>query len=240
MDYVLVGADASALQLAIYAHYVAPFDEGFLAAMCEDPDGDPHTYMQEAAGLYFRDSSKTLTYARWFGAQEYKLGTIVLADWRRAVEEGLTDKPAPGLSAAEGLGAAALENLSANMTGFADITEKIEKRSKRGFVFGLDGRQIPVSSARLALVSLLQGNEAVVMKLAYCTAGHALRGHIAEYTAFPSLWVHDEFQWACHPKVAHHVGRTLVQSITDAGIALNLRLKLSGDYKVGATWEETH
>jgi DNA polymerase I-like protein with 3'-5' exonuclease and polymerase domains len=240
MDYLLVGADASALQLAIYAHYVAPFDDGFLAAMCEDPDGDPHTYMQQAAGLFYRDNSKTLTYARWFGAQEYKLGTIVLTDWRRAFDEGLTDKPAPGLSAAEGLGADALSNLAANMAGYKELTKKIEERSKRGYVLGLDGRQIPVSSARLALVSLLQGNEAVVMKQAYCLAAHKLRGYIEDFTALPNLWVHDEFQWASHPRVVDTVGGTLVEAITDAGINLNLRLKLRGDYKVGTTWEETH
>jgi hypothetical protein len=208
--------------------------------MCEDPDGDPHTYMQQAAGLYYRDHSKTFTYAKWFGAQAYKLGTIVLTDWRQAHKEGLTDKPAPGLNKAESLGEEALGNLAANMTGYKELTKKIEERSKRGYVVGLDARQIPVSAARLALVSLLQGNEAIVMKAAYNMAGHQLRTHTVNKTALPVLWVHDEFQWACHPDVAEYVGETLVQSITDAGIKLNLRLKLRGAYKVGTTWEETH
>ena len=239
-NYKLIGCDASSLQLSIYAHYVARYDGGALAALCEDENGDPHEFMRKASGLYYRENQKTLTYATWFGAQHRKQGTIVLDDWRQAHDNGLTKKPVPALSKATSLGKAVDTKMRRNMKGFVEITKSCTKDASRGYVTALDGRHIPVQQTRLALLTLLQGNEAVVMKNAYVLACEKLREEINNRLAHPMLWVHDEFQWACEPDQADVVGQALSECITEAGSKLGLRLKLGAKYKIGDTWAQTH
>jgi hypothetical protein len=239
-NYMMVGCDASSLQLSIYAHYVARYDDGELAAICSDEDGDPHEYMRAASGLYYRENQKTLTYATWFGAQAYKQGTIVLADWRQANEEGLEAQPAPGLNKAGQLGKAVNARMLTNMKGFAEMDKSCIKAAARGYITALDGRRIPVDQERLALLTLLQGNEAVIMKHAYVLACEKLDATIRLGMAHPCLWIHDEYQWCVEPTHAEVVGQTLAACITEAGDKLGLRLKLGAKYKVGRTWAETH
>ncbi len=239
--WVLVGADASALQLAIYAHFVGRFDGGKLAAVIEDPEQDAHEYMRAASGLFLRDYQKTLTYATWFGAQEYKQGTICLDDWREARERGLTDKPLPPLSQARKLGAKLQYRMRTQMAGYEDMQGALEISGKRGWLKGLDGRRIPVLDARRALVSLLQGNEAIIMKHAYVDAFDTLCDTFGFQKDWGfCLWVHDEDQVGTRPAMADEVGKILCDSIVNAGERLGLRLRLSAEYKVGATWAETH
>jgi DNA polymerase-1 len=235
---VLVGADASSLQLAIYSHYVAKYDGGTLAELCQD--GDPHEYMRRASGLFYRDSQKTLTYATWFGAGQHKQGMIVLNDWARAFEEGLHEGPVPAVNDAVRLGAAINRRMHENMAGYADLARDCAKAAERGYVMLLDGRKLDVKQARMVLVTLLQGNEAVIMKRAYLMAMQALAWQVANKEAHPVLWIHDEMQWECDPDIADLVGKTLTQCITEAGEHVGLRLKLGGDYKVGETWAQTH
>jgi hypothetical protein len=239
-DYVMVGCDASSLQLSIYAHYVARYDGGALAALCEDEDGDPHEFMRNASGLFYRENQKTLTYATWFGAQPYKQGTIVLADWRQAFDNKLTDEPYPGLNKAGALGKAVNARMLTNMKGFAEMDKSCIKAAARGYITALDGRRIPVSQERLALLTLLQGNEAVVMKHAYVLSCERLDATIRSGMAHPCLWIHDEFQWASEPSHAEDVGQILSECITEAGEKLGLRLKLGANYKVGTSWAKTH
>lgn len=239
-NYALVGADASALQLAIYAHYVARFDGGLLAKLVGDPDGDAHEYMRKASGLFTRERQKTLTYATWLGAGKYKQGLITLQDWREAFNGGLTDKPVPPLTKAASLGARVMKRMRENMQGFQDMQQALATAAKRGYVVCLDGRRIVIESQHLALGTLLQGNEAIIMKRAYDQAWRESAVLIEIGSAFPVLWVHDEFQWACHPALAEMVGKTLTKAIADAGESLGMRLPLRGNYKVGTTWAETH
>jgi len=211
-----------------------------LAALCEDENGDPHDFMRKVSGLYYRENQKTLTYATWFGAQHRKQGTIVLNDWRQAHDSGLTTKPVPALSRVASLGKAVDTKMRRNMKGFEEITKSCTKDASRGYVTALDGRHIPVQQTRLALLTLLQGNEAVVMKNAYVLACEKLREEINNGLAHPVLWVHDEFQWACEPECADFVGQALSECITEAGEKLGLRLKLGAKYKIGETWAQTH
>lgn len=237
---VLVGADASSLQLAIYAHFVAKYDGGVLAALCEDPDGDPHEYMRQASGLFYRKSQKVMTYATWFGAGTHKQGMIVLGDHRQAFDAGLTTVPVPDLKHATRLGKAVNKRMATNMAGYAEMAQDCEKVAHRGYLTLLDGHPLTVTQARMVLVTLLQGNEAVIMKRAYLLAMQRLGADVAAGVAHPVLWIHDELQWECAPKDADYVGQVLVDCITQAGADAGLRLKLQGGYKVGRTWKDTH
>ena len=58
--------------------------------------------------------------------------------------------------------------------------------------------------------------------------------------ALPVANVHDEFQYQVKESQADKLGQLAVQSITNAGIDLNIRCPLTGEYKVGNNWKETH
>jgi DNA polymerase I len=71
-NYLLVGADASGLELRMLAHYMR--DEDYVREVCE---GDIHTKNQTAAGLQTRPQAKTFIYAFLYGAGPAKIGAIV-------------------------------------------------------------------------------------------------------------------------------------------------------------------
>lgn len=54
------------------------------------------------------------------------------------------------------------------------------------------------------------------------------------------LHVHDEAQFYTLPELADSVGRLFVQSIEQAGELFELRCPVTGEYKVGNNWSETH
>lgn len=231
---VLVGADASGLQLRCLAHYFAKWDGGEFARQCET--GDIHEYMRKGTGLFTRNFQKTWTYAMLFGAGEGKLGQTAILDHRAALEKGLTTLPLPKLSQAKSLGRQTLENLGNAVPAFPALKRDLEKAAEMGKLRTLDGRWIPIGSAHTAIAMLLQGAEAVIMKTAMVLASEHLKQIDARY----ALWVHDEFQIEAHPAHAHMVGKIMVDAIRQAGVELELRVKLDGEFKVGKTWAETH
>ena len=54
------------------------------------------------------------------------------------------------------------------------------------------------------------------------------------------VWVHDEIQVECLDKDAETVGRLAVKAIECTGKHFQLRLPLTGEYKIGNNWSETH
>jgi DNA polymerase I-like protein with 3'-5' exonuclease and polymerase domains len=84
-DRVLVGADASGLELRMLAHYMD--DEAYTKEILE---GDIHTANQHAAGLQTRAQAKTFIYAFLYGAGNAKIGSVVGGNARQGGE--LKDK----------------------------------------------------------------------------------------------------------------------------------------------------
>lgn len=52
--------------------------------------------------------------------------------------------------------------------------------------------------------------------------------------------IHDEGQLDAHSRDADEIGKICVQAIADAGLALDFKVPLTGNYKVGLTWADTH
>lgn len=50
----------------------------------------------------------------------------------------------------------------------------------------------------------------------------------------------DEWQCYCKPDIADTLGATAVRSIGLAGEHFNLRCPVTGEYRIGASWAETH
>jgi DNA polymerase I-like protein with 3'-5' exonuclease and polymerase domains len=216
---VLVGADASGLELRMLAHYMK--DEAYVKTVCEgsSKDGtDIHTINQKAAGLQTRDQAKTFIYSWMYGAGPAKVGSIVggsAKDGQKLIDAFLKGTPA-----------------------LKRLRDKVSVYASKGYVPGLDGRKIWVRSEHAALNSLLQGAGAIVMKKALVLFDETVRKNKWEVKLV--AWVHDEVQVECKPEIANLVGKAFVDSIKDAGLVYNLRCPLSGEYSVGANWRETH
>lgn len=216
---VLVGCDASGLELRMLAHYMK--DQNYIQTVTtgSSKDGtDVHTVNQRSAGLPTRDAAKTFIYAFLYGAGDAKIGSIV------------------GGSSKEGakLKAKFLKQTPA----LAKLLNTVSKYAAKGWVPGLDGRRIWVRSEHAALNSLLQGAGAIVMKKGLVMlAGKLQKMKLnAKFVAN----VHDEWQIECSPEHAETVGKLAVDSIKEAGEYFKLRCPLDGEYKVGRNWKETH
>ena len=69
---VLVGIDASSIELRMLCHYMK--DEDYTTQVVS---GDIHTYNQQLAELPSRDQAKTFIYALLYGAGAAKIGSII-------------------------------------------------------------------------------------------------------------------------------------------------------------------
>tara|TARA_X000001388_G_scaffold67880_1_gene55355 strand:+ start:4940 stop:6688 length:1749 start_codon:yes stop_codon:yes gene_type:complete len=209
--YKLVGIDASGLELRMLAHYMN--DEAYTNEILH---GDIHTANQKLAGLESRDQSKTFIYALIYGAGNAKLGSVVGGN----KEDG------------ERLRRRFLDNLPS----FKNLRDRVDRATTKGFVKGLDGRRLYIRSKHAALNTLLQGAGAIVMK----EAMNNLASYIEKEDAQFVCNVHDEWQIEAHESIADEIGMAGVKSITEAGLSLNLRCPLTGEYNVGSNWAETH
>ena len=110
--------------------------------------------------------------------------------------------------------------------------------SQRGFLKGLDGRKIFVSSEHSALNTLLQSAGALVMKQALLILDESIKwyGLNARYVAN----VHDEWQIEVLEKDAEKVGELAVEAIKETASIFNLNCPLDGEYTIGDNWSETH
>ena len=216
---VLVGCDASGLELRMLAHYMK--DQGYVRTVTEgsSKDGtDVHTVNQRAAGLSTRDNAKTFIYAFLYGAGDAKIGSIV------------------------GGNAKAGAKLKANFLGqtpaLAKLIDKVKGLASKGYLPGLDGRRIWVRSEHAALNTLLQGAGAIVMKKALVLFDNKVIANKWNVKCVAN--VHDEAQLECPRDIADEVGKAFKQSIIEAGEHFKLRCPLDGEYKIGNNWRETH
>ena len=216
---VLVGCDASGLELRMLAHYMK--DNEYVKTVCEgsSKDGsDVHTKNQKAAGLQTRDQAKTFIYAFLYGAGPAKIGSIV------------------GGGAKEG--SKLIDDFLKGTPSLQRLRDTVSRYASKGFVPGLDGRKIWVRSEHAALNSLLQGAGAIVMKKALVIFDNKRKANKwpVKYVAN----VHDEAQLECPKDIAENVGKAFRQSIIEAGEFYRLRCPLDGEYKIGRNWRETH
>jgi DNA polymerase I-like protein with 3'-5' exonuclease and polymerase domains len=211
--YKLVGIDASGLELRLLAHYMA--DEEYVNEII---NGDIHTANQQFAGLKSRDEAKTFIYALIYGAGDEKIGSIIKgnrADGKRLRERFLSGLPT-----------------------LRTLKERVDRAAEKGYLKGLDGRKILLRHKHAALNTLLQGGGAIAMKKALIILEDNIRlnGLDAKFVAN----IHDEWQIQVLEKQADFVGRLGVQAIEQAGQHYNMRCPLTGEYKIGDSWYETH
>lgn len=212
--YKLVGIDASGLELRMLAHYMQ--DDAYIYEVTQ---GDIHTANQKAAGLETRAQAKTFIYAFLYGAGAAKIGKVV------------------GAGAQEGQ--KLIDSFLENTPTLDVLRKKVANICKlSGSLPGLDGRRLHVRSDHAALNTLLQGAGAIVMKQALVLLDTRLQQLGVDYKFVAN--VHDEWQIEVAEDYADMVGKLGVRAIEDAGRVLNMRCPLTGEYKVGNSWKETH
>ena len=210
---VLLGVDASGLEIRMLAHYMA--DEEYTNEII---NGDIHTSNQQLAKLESRDKAKTFIYALMYGAGDEKLGKVVggnTADGKRARQYFFDNKPT-----------------------FKSLRDRVQRASTKKFLKGLDGRKLYVRNQHSALNTLLQGAGAIVMKKALVILDDILKLNSITYKFVANI--HDEWQIEVDESQADFVGGLAVESIVKAGEYFNLRCPLDGEYKIGGNWGETH
>jgi hypothetical protein len=231
---VLVGVDASGLELRCLAHYLGKYDDGeYAKAILE---GDIHWANALAFGLTkdavqdktnpehkaARNQAKGAIYALIYGAGNDKLGMVLGGDKKR--------------------GSKARANFEAKVPAYARLKDDVSvSLAAHGFLRGLDGRPLYPRSEHAALNTLLQSAGAVVMKQACVEAWSNIWGAMSPSADVQQVAsVHDEYQFTCHPDYAEDLGTMVVCAIRQAGADFNFRCALDGEYRVGANWAETH
>ena len=210
---VLIGVDASGLEIRMLAHYMN--DEEYTNEIL---NGDIHTANQKLANLESRDKAKTFIYALMYGAGDEKLGSVVggsTADGKRARQYFFDNKPT-----------------------FKSLRDRVQRASAKNYLKGLDGRKLYVRNQHSALNTLLQGAGAIVMKQALVMLDDVLRLNAMDYKFVTNI--HDEWQIEVPKDKADFIGNFAVDSIVKAGTHFNLRCPLDGEYKIGDNWSETH
>ena len=211
----LVGIDVSGLEVRMLAHYMAKYDNGNYAKVVLD--GDIHTETQTLAGLDNRDLAKRFYYCFLYGGGVKKIAEVT----NKTVAEASKIK----------------KRFLNNLPALNRLIENVQQASERGYLIGLDKRRVKVRSAHAALNTLLQSSGALVCKRWLVEFDKVIK-KIPE--AQQVVWVHDEIQVECFEKDAEEVGQLAIKAIKDTGEYFNIRLPLTGEYKIGDNWSETH
>ena len=208
---VIVGADLSGLELRCLAHYMK--DASYTEEILS---GDIHTANQKASGLSTRDESKRFIYAYLYGGGDALIGNIC--------------------GGGKTLGKKIKEQFLANTPALATLRKKIEMASKKGWIKTLDGRKVYVRSPHSALNFLLQSAGSIIAKRAWVIF-HTLA---KDYDYKQLGVIHDEIQIECDPEDADSIGHLVVQAMEETTGYYKLNCPITGEYKVGKSWNETH
>lgn len=245
--YVLMGCDASGLELRCLGHYMARYDGG--AYIDVILNGDIHWANTQALGLVAdgeeRDEenehhnwarnkvAKRFIYAFLYGAGDELLGSLL--------------EPDATPQRKKKLGAKLRKTFLSKTPALKRLVENVQNTAKkRGYLRGLDGRRLRVRSLHSALNTLLQSAGAIIMKEATVFLDWKLTRDPHQFEAgyMKDFWnaahVHDEYQIICREEIGDTVGMAGVQAIRDAGTHLGFRCPLDGEYKLGRNWAETH
>ena len=208
---VIVGADLSGLELRCLAHYMKDADYTE-----EILSGDIHTANQKAAGLKTRDESKRFIYAYLYGGGDFLIGNIC--------------------GGSKELGKKIKAEFLSNTPALANLRKRIEIASNKGYIKALDGRKVYVRSSHSALNFLLQSAGAIIAKRAW-EIFHVL----ADDYDYKQLGViHDEIQIECDPLDADAIGKLVVDAMESTTKYYKLNCPITGEYKIGKTWNDTH
>ena len=215
----LLGIDVSSLELRCLSHYLARYDDGKYGKILLE--SDIHTANQRSAGLATRDQAKTFIYGFLYGAGNEKIGQIV------------------GKGKAEG--AKLKKEFLSKIPALRQLRDAVQKKAEKGFITGLDGRKDPVRSNHAALNTLLQSAGAIICKRWIVEMHSLLKEEFKEGEDYAQVaFVHDEVQLTVKREYGTRIGELGVKAISITGEKYGLRIPLTGEFKTGASWADTH
>lgn len=214
---VLVGTDASGLELRMLAHYLNRDDFTHAVISGKSSKGtDVHSVNAKLVGIA-RPDAKTLIYAIQYGAQDKKVAKML------------------GVSLREG---GRIRTMFLERLGLKDIMDGAIKEQQNGRVELADGSKVVCPSPHAALNYKLQGGGARVMGLAAVLLEQDIRREGLDSLKVGDI--HDEWQYDVDPRDAERHAQLSVAAIRRAGELLRLNVPLDGEAKRGLTWAETH
>jgi hypothetical protein len=230
--WVLMGADQKGIELRALGHFMAEFDQGAYGRLVVE--SDPHDLHTAALELDNRDTAKTFIYALIYGAQDFKLGTVI--------DPALALKP----QEAKRVGAEMRRRLMTRIPALGMVVKNIQRQAKSGMLDALDGRKLFVRAQHAALNTLLQGAGATIAKqwcvnfAEYCEEDGLKHGWDGDFAIL--AWIHDELQVAVRddPRIMEICQRNIIQAAYDAGMQFGFRLPVDVDVKFGRRWADTH
>jgi DNA polymerase I-like protein with 3'-5' exonuclease and polymerase domains len=216
--FMLVGCDASGLELRCLAHYMK--DDDYIHEIL---NGDIHTKNQKAAGLHTRADAKTFIYGFLYGAGNEKIGSIIGGGKKE--------------------GKAIKQKFLKSLPKLNHLIISIKKKvRKTGILKALDGSILKVRRGYSAPNTLLQSAGIICMKKAYCILEDMLqeKGWVFGRDYAFLIHYHDEYQAEVKPELVEEYKVMAVEAIRKAGEYFKLRCPLDGEVKVGNNWAETH
>jgi DNA polymerase I-like protein with 3'-5' exonuclease and polymerase domains len=227
----LIGIDAKALELRCLAGYLAIWDDGEYARLVTDESIDIHTYNQKQFGVETRDISKRLLYGMLYGCGSVKAGSII--------DPNLKDEDELRM-----LGRDAIDGFMRGVPALKALKLEIDKTiGLRGYLIGLDRRQLYCRSAFKGLNVLLQSAGAILMKQVVINIQNNIKNNLGldyDNDWQQLLMVHDEVQIACKPQHTEAIREQAMLAFPQAQEFFGFRCLIEGDSRVGSNWSETH
>jgi len=214
----MVGVDMSSLELICLALYMK--DNNY---MKEVVSGDVHSMNQKLAGLKTRDQAKLFIYALNYGCGDAFLAELI----------GSKNKKE---------GAKIRTKFLKGLPKLKSLTEKVQESARsNGYVVGIDGRRLACREPRRALNLLLQSCGAILSKMWVITFHEDMESKgYTDKDYVQIAYIHDELQILAKKDIAEDVGKIAVEAISRAGEKFNLPVRVTGEFKIGENWAETH
>jgi DNA polymerase I len=244
-----VGADMSGLELRNLAHYMARYDNGEYAKVILL--GDIHATNRDALALEGkpgRDVAKRFIYAFLYGAGDVLIGMLIFFALRDnklpcPIVRKRSDDDEKFFAR---VGAYYRSKFLKGLPALGYLMEVVSSKARHDkYILLPDGRRSYIRHQHAALNTLLQGAGAILSKWWIVEYARRLRdefgpqGWLGEWAAL--AWVHDENQLAVRlEENTHRVGQIMVQSIECLTDRFGWRIPLTGEYKIGRNWLETH
>lgn len=221
---LLVGCDADGIQLRMFAHYCE--DSEFIESLLTGDKAkgtDPHSVNQRAIGelCKTRAQAKTFIYSFLMGAGPAKLGEVLGTDKAGGLE--------------------AQNRFFERYPKYAEIRGPYSDEVwRKGYFEGLDGRKVIPPSKHKLMSGLLQNGESVVMKRANLIWQKRLQEESVPF--WQVNFVHDEWQTETvrDRRVATYIGECQADAIRQAGVELQLKCPMAGNFEIGRNWYDTH
>ena len=127
------------------------------------------------------------------------------------------------------------------MPGFGELIKELENELKQtGRIRLCDGTPVLVPSNHMVIPYLLQGDESRLMKQALIYVDEEVRRNKLSAHVFKVADIHDEWQFKVRIEYVEQFVALALPCFEKAGDKFYYNIPISGDYKVGKTWAETH